>query len=114
MEVADLIDKIRTGHSNLITDDFAGACRNIAVLMSSLERNIDFKMPSYEEALAADPIVAAWILFAQNAALSAHKYVLEDGPELPKSPDPRAEEGGEVLEGMYAQGCMPIEESRIR
>jgi hypothetical protein len=54
-------------------------------MMSARERNVDFKMFSYEEALAADPIVDKWISFAQNAALDAHTYILEDGPELPKS-----------------------------
>jgi hypothetical protein len=41
-------------------------------------------------------------------------YILEDGLELLKSSGPHAEEGGEVLEGMYAQGCTTIEESRVR
>jgi hypothetical protein len=59
---------------------------------------------SYEEALAADVIAAQWISFAHHAALSAHAYILEDGPELPKRSGPYAEEGGEVLTGMYAQG----------
>jgi hypothetical protein len=44
----------------------------------------------------------------------AHTHVLDDGPELPKSSSPHAEEGGEVLEGMYAQGSMTMEEEKIR
>jgi hypothetical protein len=87
---------------------------NIAVLISAWERSVDLKMFSYEEARATDPIVAQWISFAQNAALGCHMYILEDGPELPDSSGPCAEEGGETLEGMYAQGCMMIEESSIR
>jgi hypothetical protein len=71
MEIADLIDKIRTRDSNLIQYDIARVCGNIAVLISAWERNVDFKMFSYEEALAADPIVESWILFAQNASLGA-------------------------------------------
>jgi hypothetical protein len=35
MEIADLIDKIRTRHSNLIPDDLARVCENIAVLISA-------------------------------------------------------------------------------
>jgi hypothetical protein len=103
MEIADLIGKIRTRRSNLILDDLAEVCGNIAVLISSWERNMDFKMSSYEEALATDLIVGRWILFAQNAALGGHTYILEDGPELPKSSGPHADEGGEVLEGMNAR-----------
>jgi hypothetical protein len=64
--------------------------------------------------LATDPIVAKWILFAQNAALDSNTYIFEDGPELSKSSRPHGDEGGEVLEGMYRQGCTTIEESRIR
>jgi hypothetical protein len=113
VDTADLIPKIRTGHSNLIPDDRAGVRGDIGVLISAWERNVDFKMFSHEEALATDPIIASWILFAQNGALGAHTYILEDGPELPKSSGPGAPEGGEVLEGMSAQGCTTIEESRI-
>jgi hypothetical protein len=49
-------------------------------------------MFSYEEALTADPIVASWILFTQNAALGAHRYIIEDQPELSKSSGPHADE----------------------
>jgi hypothetical protein len=49
---------------------------SIGVLICAWERNVDFKMFSYEEALATDPIVAQGILFAQNAALGAHTYIL--------------------------------------
>jgi hypothetical protein len=40
--------------------------------------------------------------------------ILEDGLELRKSYGPHAEEGGEILTGMYAQGCTTIEDSCIR
>jgi hypothetical protein len=40
--------------------------------------------------------------------------ILKDGPELPKVPGAHAEEGGEVLEGMYTEGCKSPEESKIR
>jgi hypothetical protein len=66
-----------------------------------------------QEALKVASAVAQWISFAQNAALGFHPYILEDGPELPKIPGPHKEEGGEVLEGMYAYSCTSIEESRI-
>jgi hypothetical protein len=76
--------------------------------------NTLIRLFSHEEARATDQIVAQWGQFTQNAALGAHTYILEDGTELPKSLGPHAEEGGEVLEGMYAQGRTTIEESRIR
>jgi hypothetical protein len=40
--------------------------------------------------------------------------ILEDGPWLIVVSGPHADEGGEILEGMYAQGCTSIEDSRIR
>jgi hypothetical protein len=69
---------------------------------------------TYEEELATDPIVASWISFAQNGALGSHTYILEDRPWLLAVSGPYADEGGEILEGMYAQGCTSIEDSRIR
>jgi hypothetical protein len=51
---------------------------------------------SYEEALATNPIVASWISWPIAAS------------------GPHADEGGEILDGMYAQGCTIIEDSRIR
>jgi hypothetical protein len=48
MEIADLIHKIRTGHSNLIPDDLAEDCGTIADLMSGWERNAMLKIFSYE------------------------------------------------------------------
>jgi hypothetical protein len=98
-----LIGKTKSGHTNPIPDNFVEVCGNTAEVMSAWERNVDFKMHSHEEALVIDSNMASWIQFAQNAALDAHTYILEDGPELPKSSGPHPDEGGEVLEGMYAQ-----------
>jgi hypothetical protein len=106
--------KIRTVHSNLIPDDLAEVCRTIACLVIGWERNVTFKIFSYEEALKENSIAASWIDFAQNAALGSHTYILEDGPELPKVCGPHAEMGGDVLEATYAQGCTAIEESRTK
>jgi hypothetical protein len=41
----------------------------------------------------------------QSAAMGSHPYVLKDGPEKPKAPGPRADEGGEVLEPTDADRC---------
>jgi hypothetical protein len=114
LEIADLIGKITSGHSSLVPDELVGVCGEIETLICAWERNVTFKIVSHEEALAESPIVASWISFAQNAALGAYTYILEDGPELPKSSGSHAEERGEILEGMYTQGCTMIEESRIR
>jgi hypothetical protein len=65
-------------------------------------------MPAEHVAMIQRCRLHQWIQFAKNAALGAHTYIVEDGPELPKSSGPHAEEGGEVLEGMYAQGRTTI------
>jgi hypothetical protein len=72
-------------------------------------QNTEPKLYKYEEALRVDPAVAQWIMFAQNAALGPHHYILEDGPELPKVSGPHANEVGEVLERMYADDCISME-----
>jgi hypothetical protein len=113
MEVADLMDMIKTGHTNLIPDDLMEVCGDIAILTSAWESNIALNLMSYEEALATDPIAASWISFAQKAALSSHTYIVEDGPWLMGVSGPRVEEGGEILEGMCGQGCTTIENSRL-
>jgi hypothetical protein len=105
---------IKTWHTNLIQDDLAGVCGGIATLTSAWESNIALRLMSYEEALAIDPIEASWISFGQTAALGSHTYILEDEPWLIAVSGPHADEGGEILEGMYAQGCTSIEDSRIR
>jgi hypothetical protein len=71
-------------------------------------------MLSYEEARKQDTRVDSWMLLAENAALSAHGSICEDGPELPKEEGQEgAQEGGESLEGMYAPGCESLEQARI-
>jgi hypothetical protein len=54
MEIADRIGTIKTGHPNLIPDNYAEVRGNIAATMCAWERKVDFRMPSYEEALALD------------------------------------------------------------
>jgi hypothetical protein len=93
----------------LIPDELVGVCGEIETLICAWERNVAFKIMSCEEALAESPIVAQWISFAQNTSLRTGAHT-----ELPKSSGPRAEKGGESLEGMYTQGCATIEESKIQ
>jgi hypothetical protein len=46
--------------------------------------------------------------------LSADTFVCVDGPELPTVSDPHAEAGGDVLDGMCAEGYSSLRDSRIR
>jgi hypothetical protein len=41
-------------------------------------------MLSWDEAGSLDPGVDSWMLHGGNAAMSAHTFILEDGPVLPK------------------------------
>jgi hypothetical protein len=59
-----------------------------------------------------NPNVESWMILAESAALGPRTFIGEDGPVLPKEPDPRAEKGGELLQGMYAQGRRPSFSSR--
>jgi hypothetical protein len=45
---------------------------------------------------------------------AARLCIREDGPWLLAVSGPHADEGGEILEGVYAQDCTSIEDSRIR
>jgi hypothetical protein len=54
------------------------------------------------------------MLLAENAALSAHGFIREDGLELPKEEGQEAaQEDREVLEGMYAPGCESLDRASI-
>jgi hypothetical protein len=74
-------------------------------------RNVAFTVLSYDEARKQEHTVDSWMLLVENEALAAHPFTCEDGPELPKEPDPNAEEGDEDLERMYAKVCRKMEES---
>jgi hypothetical protein len=45
-------------------------------------------------------MTAKWIKHVRIAALGSHRYILKDGPELPKESGPHEDLGGEVLEGI--------------
>jgi hypothetical protein len=108
------MSNIRTGHSDLISDDFAGVCGGIAILIGAWESHIAIKLMSSEEAFTADFIAAQWIYFAQQVGLGAHMYIFEDEPCLAAESGPHADEGGKILSGICALGCTTIEDSRIR
>jgi hypothetical protein len=67
----------------------------------------------YDEARQLEPKVNSWTFHAENAALNRHILILEDGRILPRKSGAHAEVGGEVQEGMSAEGCAAIEDSMI-
>jgi hypothetical protein len=53
----------------------------------------ELRLYSYKGALQSDPMTAKWIQLAQIAALGSDPYILEDGPELPKTGELHADSG---------------------
>jgi hypothetical protein len=74
---------------------------------------VELRLYNYEEVLSVVPSVAKGIQLAQVAATGSRPYILEDGPEFPRVSSPHADPGGEVLDGMYAERCTSIDQSRI-
>jgi hypothetical protein len=85
----------------------------ISAQCSGRERNVTFAVISYEEARQLEPLADSWITLAQNETLGVHAFVLENGPELPKDPGPRAEEVGDVIHEMHTEVCSSLRESKI-
>jgi hypothetical protein len=110
-----VVEKALAGKWHTLPPELELVGQEIASLCSGWARNVSFNMLRYEEARTYDPKVDSWMLLAENAALSAHGFICEDGPELPKEKGQEAaQEGGETLEGMYAQGCESLEQARIQ
>jgi hypothetical protein len=100
MGIADLVAKITTGHSKLITDDPAQVSGQIAELICPRERNADYKMFSYEEVLRTDPIAAQWIqLVRKYEALCAHTNSLRVPVLMPTV-------GPKILRQVYLKGYL--------
>jgi hypothetical protein len=114
-EAERVVEKALSGKWHTLPADLELIAQEIASLSSGWARNVSFSMLRYEEARNQDPRVDSWMVLAVNAALSAHEFICEDGLELPEEKEQEAaQEGGEVLEGMYAQGCKSLDQARIQ
>jgi hypothetical protein len=107
------MEVVKAGHCNTLSPDIELPCGEIAGLNSGWAQSVPFALLSCDEARQAQPMVDSWTILDQNAALSAHTLTLEDSPELPKVAGPHAEEGGEVLKGIFAEDCSSLHDSRI-
>jgi hypothetical protein len=102
---ARVVEKALTGKWHTLPAELELIGQEIASLSSGWSRKVSLNMLSCEEARRQDPRMDSWMLLAENAGLSAHGFICEDGPELPKEEGQEAaQEGGETLEGMYAPG----------
>jgi hypothetical protein len=93
MEISDFMDLVRHGQMGNLSGYPAKMSGEMAALCAARVQYAEIK-------LTIDPAVAKRIQSAQIAALSSHSHILEDGPQLPKVSAPRAEAGGEILEGI--------------
>jgi hypothetical protein len=103
-EITEIMDVVKSGRQHTLSPAMELTCAEISALSAGWTRRVTFALISYEEALRATLRIDSWMILAQNAALGAQTLICEDRPVLPKDPGPHAEKGGEVLEGMYAQG----------
>jgi hypothetical protein len=101
------------GTCNTLHPDIELVGAEISELCAGWERNVAFTVLSYDEARQLDSSVDSLMVLAQNAGLGAHNLILEDGPILHKESGPHAEEGDEIPEGMYTQGCSSLGDSMI-
>jgi hypothetical protein len=114
-EAERVMERVRDRKWHTLPPELELIGQQIACLREGWARNVYLNMLDYEEARKQDPRVDSWMLLADNAALSAHRFICEDGPDLPKEEDQEAaDEGGEVPEGMYAAGCESLEQARIQ
>jgi hypothetical protein len=90
----------------MLSLDYEQLGASVAQSCESYASLADFRAYNYKEPLK----VGKWIQLSQYTALDSDTYVLEDGPESPKTSGPHADEGGEVLERMYDDGCTSVEE----
>jgi hypothetical protein len=113
--VERVVEKALIGKWHTLPADLEQIGQEVANLCSGWARNVSFRMLRYDEARNQDPRVDSWMLLAENASLSAHGFICEDGPELPKEKGQEAaQEGGETLERMYAQGCDSLEQAKLQ
>jgi hypothetical protein len=109
MEASEFMDRVKTGQQHMLPPGDEHLRSSVAQSCEIRASRAEFKLYNYEEALE----VGKWIQLAQTAALDSRPYVLEDGPELPKGPGHDADIGGEVREGMYAEGCTSLRGARM-
>jgi hypothetical protein len=114
-EAETVTESVLSGKWHTLPPELELVRQQIAHVREGWTWNLCFVMLSYEEARKRDPRVDEWMLPAEKAALRAHGYICEDGPELPKEEGQRAaQEGREVVEGMCATGCVSSGQARIQ
>jgi hypothetical protein len=66
------MEMITTGHQNPLPSGLEPVGGEIVAPIGGWERNVEFKIFSYDEALTIDQVVAHWISLAQNPAVGSH------------------------------------------
>jgi hypothetical protein len=113
-EAERVMEKVVTGKWHTLPPELELIGQRIANPREGWTRNVSFDMLSYEEARKRDPRVDSLMLLPENAAVRAHGFVCEDGPELLNQEEQdAAQDGGEVLEGVYSPGCVALDQAKI-
>jgi hypothetical protein len=92
--VERVVEKALTGKWHTLPADLEQIGQEIANLCRGWANSVSFSLLRYEEARNQDPRVDCWMLLAENAALSEHGFICEDGPELPKEKGQEAAQEG--------------------
>jgi hypothetical protein len=99
-EAGRVTERVTAGKWHTIPQELELIGQQIASLREGGARKVHLSMLGYEDARRQDHRVDDWMLLAENGALSAHGFISEDGPKLPKEEGQEAaQKGGEVLEG---------------
>jgi hypothetical protein len=93
------MELVKTGRQHTLPEEYEQIGAVTASSCAARASHTELRLYNYEEALQVDPVVGKWIQLA-------HPHIPEDGSEFPKSGDPQAEKGGDVLDGMYDEGCI--------
>jgi hypothetical protein len=104
---------MEAGRWNTVPLDQDLTGQEIAIQKAERERKVAFVCLSCDEAWRSIPGAGQWMTLTENAAPLAHTYVPEVSQVLPKEPGPHAQEGRDILEGMYAPGCTMVDQARI-
>jgi hypothetical protein len=125
MEAAEFMELVKIGRQYMLPPYYERGGQSMAETCTVRAAQADLKLFNYEEALQVNPEAGKWLQLSQTAALGckciiimlsalgSRRYVLEDGRELPKAFGPDADEGGEVLVGICADGCTSLRDARI-
>jgi hypothetical protein len=99
---------VKSGRIHSLWPELEEICGGMAALDTQWVRCVRFFILRYEETYHRrdiQPWLASWLTLAQNASLSGHTLILEEGPKMGiEAAMSQSEDGCDVFEGMCAPG----------